>query len=79
MSYRNGNELEACLMMSPLKWYMSQTTKIFIAREIMRKLLLYQISRYKIVHYSKFLKSDTPYIFRLPDIIQKCLRAHLPY
>ena len=44
--YRNGFEFEACLMVSPLKWDMSQTTKMFIAREIMRKSRSYQISRY---------------------------------
>ena len=37
--YRNGFELEACLRMSPLKWDMSQPSKMFIGREIVHKLL----------------------------------------
>ena len=38
-----GVELEACLKMSPLKGYVSQPPKTFIAREIMHKLRWYQI------------------------------------
>ena len=38
MFYRNGFELEACLRMLPFKWYMSQSSKMFITREIMHKL-----------------------------------------
>ena len=47
----------------PLKWDMSQSSKIFIAREIMHKSRQYQISRYYIIDNFKFLKSDTPYCF----------------
>ena len=34
MLYRNWFELEACLRMSPLKWDISQPSKIFMARYI---------------------------------------------
>ena len=43
---------------------MFQSSKIFIAREIMHKSRQYQISRYQIINnFKKFLKSDTPYCF----------------
>ena len=42
---------------------MSQSSKIFIAREIMHKSRQYQISRYQIINNFKFLKSDTPFCF----------------
>ena len=46
------------------KWIMSQTTKMFIAREIIRESWPCQISRnFQIVHYSLNLKSDAPYCF----------------
>ena len=60
MLYRNEFELETLLNMSPLKSYVYQPPKTFIAREIIHKFRQYQISRYKIVHY---FKSYTPYCF----------------
>ena len=39
-------ELEACPSMSPLKWDMSQPSKMFKARETMHKSWQYQISRH---------------------------------
>ena len=34
MFYRNVFDLEACLMMSSLKWDMTQPSKMFVSRKI---------------------------------------------
>ena len=41
--------------MPPLKWDISQASEMFLAKEIMHKLLRYQIQQYWIDHYLKFL------------------------
>ena len=61
--YRDGIEPETCLRMSPLKWDISQPSKMVIDREFMYESQWYQISKYQIAHYFKYLKSDTPYCF----------------
>ena len=47
MLYRNWFELQACLRMSPLKWDVSQPSKMFIAREIMHEIAA--VSDFKIL------------------------------
>ena len=63
MFYRNVFELLEYLRISPLKWDMSQPYQMFKIREIMHKSRRYQISRYQIIHYFKFLKYDNPILF----------------
>ena len=46
MLYRKGVEYKTCLRMSPLRWDISQPSKIFIAREFMHKSRRYQMKRY---------------------------------
>ena len=55
MLYKNWFELKSMPKYVTFEKY----SKIFIAWEIMHKSRQYQISRYLIVYYSKFLKSDT--------------------
>ena len=61
--YRDGIEPETCLRMSPLKWDISQPSKMVIDREFMYESQWYQISKCQIAHYFQYLKSDTPYCF----------------
>ena len=49
--------------MSSLKWDMSQTSKMFIARETINKSWQNQILRHQIVQDPKLLKSDTLFQF----------------
>ena len=62
MIYRNWFELEACLRMSPLKWDISQPSKMFIAREMLHKSRQYQIYRY---HIDQILEIWYPILFCL--------------
>ena len=58
---------------------MSQPSKMFVAREMLQTSARYQLQRYQIDHYFKFVKSDTPYCFTYilipctPD--ELCLQA----
>ena len=73
MLYRNGFELKTCLIMSPLKWDMSQPSEMFIAREIKHESRWYQISRLFIISNSwNLIPHIVLLISRLPEIIQKC-------